>query len=204
MPDLFDAKAATWDDDPQRRALAMDIVAAIRRRVPLAAGQRLLDLGCGTGLIGLPLAASTGALLGVDLSAGMVARFRAKAAGAGLAGVAAEVRDLVADPLPPASIDLAVSAMAFHHIEAIGPMLAAVARCLAPGGWLAVADLETEDGSFHDQPVPHPGFDPAAFLAAMAAAGLAAVAQERVHILRRPPSGRGYPIFLALARRPGA
>ncbi len=199
MSNAFDAKAATWDADARRQAMAADLVAAIAARIPLVAGQRLLDVGCGTGLIGLPLAERTGWILGIDVSAGMVERFTAKAAGR--PGVAAEVRDLIADPLPARSIDVAVSAMAFHHIGPVEAMLHSLADCLAPGGWLAIADLESEDGSFHDEPVPHLGFAPDAFLAQMPAAGLQPLAQERVHVMRKA-NGRDYPIFLALARKP--
>lgn len=201
MPTTFDAKAATWDEEPRRLAMAIDVVAAIKQQIPLAPGQRLLDVGCGTGLISLPLAAITDSVLGVDLSVEMVARFTAKAHTAQQTGVRAEVRNLIEKPLPAASIDVAVSAMAFHHIDYVDQMLRSIAGCLVPGGWLAIADLETEDGSFHDDAVPHNGFDPVAFLDRMRAAGLVPAPQHRVHVMQKPPGGRGYPIFLAIARK---
>jgi hypothetical protein len=92
--------------------------------------------------------------------------------------------------------------MAFHHIPDVDAMLRSIAGCLAPGGWIAIADLETEDGSFHDESVPHLGFDPASFLVNMQQAGFKAVSHERVHIMQKPPGGRSYPIFLAVARKP--
>lgn len=199
---VFDARAATWDADPHRRALAEAIVAAIQADLPADPGRRLLDVGCGTGLIGLPLAVDAASALGVDLSAGMVERFTAKAAAAGLAHVHGEVRDLVADPLPAGSVDLAVSAMAFHHIADTAAMLAAIAAALAPGGRVAIADLELEDGSFHAEAVPHPGFDPAAFARLLTAAGLRDARSRRVFIMARPDRPRPYPVFLATAVRP--
>jgi hypothetical protein len=76
-----------------------------------------------------------------------------------------------------------------------------LAGCVASGGWVAIADLESEDGSFHDEPVPHLGFNPANFLARMQRAGFDSVSQERVHVMQKPPGGRSYPIFLAVARK---
>ncbi len=35
MPTFFDLKAATWDGEPRRLAMAMDIVVAIAQRIPL-------------------------------------------------------------------------------------------------------------------------------------------------------------------------
>ena len=104
----FDILAAAWDDQPHRQALAKAVVAAIAARIPIGPGTRLLDLGCGTGLIGLPLAVGAGPTLGLDTSAGMVARFTAKAAALGLDQVRGEVRDLAAAPLPAASLEVAV------------------------------------------------------------------------------------------------
>jgi hypothetical protein len=66
--------------------------------------------------IDLPLSAITDSVLGVDLSVGMVAWFTAKARTAQQVEVRAEARNLIESPLPSASIDVAVGAMAFHHI----------------------------------------------------------------------------------------
>lgn len=197
----FDERAATYDASPVRQALAQAIVQAMRHRLPLAPGLRLVELGCGTGLVGLPLAAITGAYLGLDLSTGMIGRCREKLAALALADGRAEVRDLVAEPLPPACCDVAVSAMAFHHLDDPAAMLTALAACLVPGGWLAIADLETEDGSFHDHPVPQHGFDPPSFLAMVAQAGFTDLRHERVHAIVRPPDPRAYPVFVAWGRK---
>ena len=88
------------------------------------------------------------------------------------------------------------------ELPASADQVVSLAGCVAPGGWIAIADLESEDGSFHDEPVPHLGFAPAGFLATMQQAGFEAVSHQRVHVMQKPPGGRSYPIVLAVARRP--
>lgn len=200
MP-TFDEKSVVWDADPLRRHLAQNIVAALRSAIPLQPDIRLLDVGCGTGLISLPLAKDVASVLGVDLSSGMVERFTAKALSAGLTTVRGEVRDLVATPLPAQSVDLVVSAMAFHHIPDTTAMLTSLFATLAPGAWIAIADLESEDGSFHDEPVPHHGFDPALFAQLLLEIGYTAVHSQRVCCMERPKLGRSFPIFLVVGRK---
>ena len=48
----FDAKAKTWDDDPERKARAADVALQIMERAPLTANVDVLDFGSGTGLVG--------------------------------------------------------------------------------------------------------------------------------------------------------
>jgi hypothetical protein len=49
--------------------------------------------------------------------------------------------------------------MAFHHIEDTASLLSKMYAKLTTGGYIAIADLVKEDGSFHDEVVPHNGFD---------------------------------------------
>ena len=80
-------------------------------------------------------------------------------------------------------------------------LLSRLAGTLRPGGVLAVADLEREDGSFHgDDAVPHAGFDPAELAARVEASGLVDTRHVRAHVMRR--NDRDYPVFLLTARRP--
>ena len=196
----FDLKAVTWDEDAMRRELGATIAGAMITRLPLAPGLRVLDLGCGTGLVGLPIGLITGKLIGIDLSPAMVARFQAKVAGR--PGLTAMVRDLLRDPLPAESVDVAVSAMAFHHLPDPVAMLAALHRTVVPGGWLAVADLETEDGSFHStEVVPHNGFDPADLATKATSVGWKNASCQRIHLVIK--GGREYPVFLLVAHHEG-
>ncbi len=62
---------------------------------------------------------------------------------------------------PAGQFDLVVTAMTLHHIADVPGFLARLGHLLRKDGRLAVADLVTEDGSFHaPMTVPHNGFDP--------------------------------------------
>ena len=76
-------------------------------------------------------------------------------------------------------------------------------RLLRPGGRIALADLDTEDGTFHDadaEGIYHLGFGRDALAESARAAGFADVAFESATEIER--DGRRYPLFLLLARRP--
>jgi len=68
----FDKEATQWDENPARVRLASDVCAAISKSVPLNTSMRVMDFGCGTGLVTLGLAPLVGVMTGVDNSQGML------------------------------------------------------------------------------------------------------------------------------------
>lgn len=97
---------------------------------------RVLDVGCGTGIStrAAAAAAPAGHALGVDLSAGMIAVAHRLAGRAGLANISFEQADAQIHPFPDGGFDVVISrtgAMFFGHPEAA---FANLARSLAPGG----------------------------------------------------------------------
>lgn len=119
----------------------------IKRRlvdqVGLRAGQRVLDVGCGTAtLTGMLAAACPGAeVIGLDGDPKALAIGRAKLAAA---GVRVELREgmAYAPPFPPASFDRVVSSLLFHHLATDDKRrtLAALHTLLRAGGELHIAD----------------------------------------------------------------
>jgi SAM-dependent methyltransferase len=103
-------------------------------------GQRVLDAACGQGRVARGLARRGAAVVGVDLSARLVAAARAAEAAAPL-GVAYRVGDL-ADPgrwWDGVPFDGAVCALALMDIADLGGALASVAGVLRPGGWFVTS-----------------------------------------------------------------
>ena len=203
MTSSFDARAQTWDDDPRRRKLAESVFAALERAVPLRADMAALDYGAGTGLLTLALAARVRRVLAVDSSAGMLAVLAGKARDGGFANVETLHADFAKDPLPAGPFDLVASAMTLHHVADVADLLRKFFALLAPGGRIALADLDAEDGSFHGPNaagVHHLGFDRAALARQCAAAGFADVRFSDA--ARNEKNGRTYSVFLVAARKP--
>lgn len=201
MASSFDERAQTWDEEPRRVQLAADIFAALERRISLQRDWTALDYGCGTGLLTLALAPRVRRVVAVDSSQGMLAVLAEKIRAAGIADVEPLLADFSKDPLPPGPFDLVASAMTLHHVADVDGLFRKFHALLAPGGCLALADLDAEDGTFHAtrEGIHHFGFDREAFAAQLAAAGFVAV---RFDAAARIAKARDYSVFLATARKP--
>lgn len=80
---FFEASAERYDEELFTRATDAE-VALLTQLLELGPGQRVLDVGCGTGRHAVPLAAQGLQVTGVDLSPAMLARARARAMAAGV------------------------------------------------------------------------------------------------------------------------
>ncbi|MCA1979452.1 MAG: methyltransferase domain-containing protein [Thiobacillus sp.] len=199
----FDSRARQWDDNPVFVERGLKIAQAVRESVPLNRAMRVLDYGCGTGLLAFPLKDEVGAMLLVDTSPGMLAVAAEKIAAYGATHMHTAKLDLVADPAPTEKFDLIVTAMTLHHIPDTDRILRVFHELLAPGGHLCIADLDREDGSFHGIEVDvHHGFERDDLAARAAAAGFADVAFRTVFSIAkaRDNATRDYPVFLMTAR----
>jgi ubiquinone/menaquinone biosynthesis C-methylase UbiE len=200
----FDSKARQWDDNPVFVERARKIADALRNSIPLSQNMSALDYGSGSGLLSFPLKDELGHITLADTSAGMLEVVREKIAALGADHMTAIQADLSATSLPDTRFDLIYSSMALHHIPDTDAILAAFYVHLNPGGWLGVADLDQEDGSFHGIEVEvHHGFDRKELAAKARRAGFGEVVFQTVFEIEKEQAEgrRAYPVFLMLARR---
>jgi SAM-dependent methyltransferase len=131
----FDRAAGFYDDS---RGLRPEVEELVADRVEEAVGGagRLLEVGVGTGRIALPLRRRGRDVVGVDLSLPMLARYRAKAAAAGLAPPPVVRADATRLPFRDACVDAVLEVHVLHLVPAWEQALAEVRRVLVGGGLL--------------------------------------------------------------------
>jgi predicted TPR repeat methyltransferase len=149
---LFDQYAARYDAALTERlqyrgpALLRTAVEAVMR----ASGQPMrfggmLDLGCGTGLAGSEFRPFVDRLVGVDLSPAMIARASAKGLYDRL--VTAELMQALDGAIAKeGTYPLVLAADVFVYVNDLTPIIAGIARILAPDGLLAFT-VETHSGA---------------------------------------------------------
>ena len=200
----FDERARTWDDDPKKVQRADDIARAIARHVPLRQHMHGFEYGCGTGLVSFALAESLGDITLADSSSGMLAVLAEKIAryGQRSGGRTMQPRhlDLSTQALPPERFDIVYTAMTLHHIPNTEQVLQQLHDLLSPQGYLCIADLDAEDGSFHGLDVDvHHGFDRTVLGAQLTQSGFTSVLFDTAMTMQR--EARSYPVFVAIAQR---
>ena len=211
----FDQKAAQWDAKPVRVERAQAVAAAITAAVPLSPQMTALEYGCGTGLLSFALQPQLGHITLADSSTGMLAVVREKIAAANIqntctahnrqrysAGMTPLQLDLSADSLPAERYQLIYTLMTLHHIPDTDRMLRAFYQLLDAPGHLCVADLDKEDGTFHEGEFHgHLGFDRDELDARTRQAGFQSIHFTTVFHMIKDVNGasKDFPIFLMVA-----
>jgi 2-polyprenyl-6-hydroxyphenyl methylase/3-demethylubiquinone-9 3-methyltransferase len=158
----FEAMAEAWWDpsgtfaplhkfNPVRLAFIRDKAAAIFGRDPLSrhplAGLRLLDIGCGGGLLAEPMARLGAGVTGIDASARNIAIAGAHAKDGGLR---IDYRAAAAETLAAAgeTFDIVLNMEVVEHVADVDRFMATCAALVAPGGMMVVATLNRTAKAF--------------------------------------------------------
>ena len=195
--DHFANIAKDYEQNKDRVDNVDNIARAILDAVVLDKSMHIMDFGSGTGLLLERIAPHVGHITAVDVSGSMNAQLRAKLERIGC------VVDIIETDLEKSTIDEKfdgiISSMTMHHIKDIAAMFRKFHSLLKEGGFIGIADLDTENGSFHseDTGVQHHGFDRSEIAHAAAGAGFRDVAVASASVVSKPQGD--YPVFLLSA-----
>ena len=157
--DLFENKSKSWDINSKRVQNAKGIAELIVKNIKLNKSMELMDFGAGTGLLSYFVAPYVDKIVAVDNSPSMLKEFHSKCDEFVCKTEVIE-KDLSTETLDR-TFDGIISSMTIHHLEDTSALLSKLYNILPGGGFIALADLDSEDGSFHSDNtgVHHHGFD---------------------------------------------
>jgi len=200
--DYFAHKAHVYEDNEKRDSNVQNIADGILKEIAYTKDMRILDFGSGTGLLTQEIAPYVKAITAVDMSTSMNEVLRAKEDNFPCDLDVLEL-DITKEDYSKKlkDIDSIISSMTIHHIEDTEDLLQKFYDLLNENGTIGLADLETEDGSFHkeDTGVFHFGFDKDKFLNIAKKVGFKELKIETISVSSKPHGE--YPIFLLTGRK---
>lgn len=200
MTQRFDKAAQEWDSGDTRQNIAEAVFKTIASRIALVNNMNILDFGAGTGLLSFKIAPMVRSVTGVDLSSGMLEQLNAKNTSS--LQVTTILQDIMDKPLEQ-KFNGIVSSMAMHHVENTKQLFETFYAHLERDGFIAIADLEEEDGTFHAQHgndgVHHFGFNRELLRNTIEKAGFKNVRFHDAYSVNREDGS--YPIFLVTAMK---
>lgn len=197
--DLFLEKSKSWDMNSKRVTNAKHIAVSIVNNIALHKEMTVMDFGAGTGLLSFFIAQKIATIVAVDNSPSMLAVFQEK-----VSEFSAKIefieKDLSKETLAR-TFDGIISSMTIHHLEDTLALFYKLYSMLEEGGFVAIADLDSEDGSFHSDNtgVFHYGFDRTVLQHIAETVGFKKIAFETVSTIQKPH--REFTVFLMTAYR---
>lgn len=196
MKDHFEQKAANWDAGNTRVNGAAIIADAINDRIHLNETMEIMDFGVGTGLLGFEIAKRVKKVYGVDTSKSMLEQLQEK----NTPELSIEVynQDIVKTPIQRDFHGM-VSSMTLHHVEELEAFFDTLYTNIKDDGFIAIADLELEDGTFHSDntDVFHFGFEEDLLCEVAKKAGFKNVEFTNINTIKKPY--REFGVFLLTA-----
>jgi ubiquinone/menaquinone biosynthesis C-methylase UbiE len=147
----FDLKASVWDQNQMHWDRSLAITNEIKRLIPLNNEMRALEYGAGTGISSFLLKDSLKEITLMDNSAEMIRITKEKIASNAVKNLKALRFDLEHEQYDMGEFELIFTQMVLHHVSDIDSIIGKFRKLLTKGGFLAIADLYEEDGSFHGE-----------------------------------------------------
>lgn len=199
----FDIKAAEWDNNPMHRERSGAIANGIIDSIPLNREMKVLEFGAGTGITSFLIKDHVKEITLMDNSSEMVKVMNEKIRASHATNLKALNFNLELSDYEDEKFDLIITQMVLHHVNDIGLIISRFRKLLKPGGKLAIADLYTEDGSFHGPGFTgHKGFDIEELSGLLGKHGFISITSGKCYVINRKISDeetKKFDVFLMIA-----
>lgn len=145
----FNQLAAKYDT-PKNRDMAKRSTDAIRSLLDKNHTKTAIDLGCGTGNVGLDLLEEFESMLFVDASTNMIEQVEKKLADIDTKKAAVLCLDIEKDVQLPYKVDTIILSLVLHHIPDSHQLLSKLYDTLNEGGQLLIIEMEKQENNSSD------------------------------------------------------
>jgi tRNA (cmo5U34)-methyltransferase len=201
----FDIKAKTWDANPVNWERAEAIAFKIRQHIKVSEVLTALEFGAGTGILSFLLKDSLKEITLMDNSVEMVKVMEEKIVKQQVTHLKPLFFDLETNEFTSQTFDIILSQMVLHHVTDVKAMIAKFYRLLNAGGSIAIADLYSEDGSFHGSSFTgHLGFDMNNLSQMLLDSGFKNIVHEPCYVMEKETEAHGrmkFPLFILTATK---
>ncbi|MCU4166086.1 class I SAM-dependent methyltransferase [Carboxylicivirga caseinilyticus] len=202
----FDNQALEWDKDPQKVERAEIFAKEINDFIHPDNKMSAMEFGCGTGLLSFKLKDNFKSIILVDNSEGMINVLKEKIDKGNIKNFTPLKIDLFDHEIPLPKIDVIYTLMTLHHMTDINKTLKVFNSTLASNGYLCVADLVKEDGSFHSHLNDfdgHNGFDKDELSEKLEESGFKVVYYKECYVIEKKMGAKikKYPLFLMICKK---
>ena len=196
----FDSRAREWDKDKMHTERSMAIAAELENMIPIDHSMKALEYGAGTGILSFLLKDHFSEITLMDNSEEMIKVCVEKTEYHKTNHLFPLWFDLE-HKNSEGRFDVIYNQMVLHHVNDFEGIISTFYAMLNPNGYLAIADLYPEDGSFHGMDVKvHLGFDPDQLSELLKQTGFKKIEYKTCFEIKRE-SGFKYPVFLLVAQK---
>ena len=196
----FDARAREWDKDKMHKDRSVAIAAELEKMIPLNPSMKALEYGAGTGILSFLLKDRFSEITLMDNSQEMIKVCVEKTEYHRTKHIIPLWFDLEHRNFD-GKFDIIYNQMVLHHVNDYENIIETFYSMLNQEGYLAIADLYPEDGSFHGIDVKvHLGFDPENLVKILKQSGFKHIEYKTCFEVKRE-SGEKYPVFLLVAKK---
>ncbi len=197
--DNFAHKSKSWDMNSKRVQNAKGIAEHILKNIKLNPTMKIMDFGAGTGLLSYFIAPYVETIVAVDNSPSMLEVFKEKASEFKCKTEVMEL-DLSQEEIDEKFHGI-ISSMTIHHLEDTKALFSKFYNMLEKDGFIAIADLDSEDGSFHSDNtgVFHYGFKRETLESIAKEVGFTNIRFELASTIKKPHAD--FTVFLMMAQK---